>query len=79
MGGSQRTTESLFEDIDGSVLVGFGNWLAESLDVSELSNEQVLLLFMVLDRCMKALWHDFRDVLLPLVMRAMAAFDPDAE
>ncbi len=79
MGSSQKTIESVFEDIDGSVLVGFGNWLAESLDVSELSNEQVLLLFMVLDRCIKALLHNFPEVLLPLAMRAMAGFDPDAE
>ncbi|MCP5118854.1 MAG: hypothetical protein GY953_49205 [bacterium] len=79
MGGSGKTTESVFEDIDGYVLLGFGNWLAESLDVSELSNEQVLLLFMVLDRGIKALLHNFPEVLLPLVTRAMAGFDPDAE
>lgn len=77
MGRSQETTESLLEDIDGPVLVGIGNWLAESLDVSELSNEQVLLLFMLLDRGMDALWHNFPRVLLPLVARALKRLDPD--
>lgn len=77
--GSLGPKESLFEDIDGSVLVGFGNWLADSLDVSELSNEEVLLLFMVLDRAMKVLWRHFPELLIPLVTRSMAEFDPDDE
>ena len=62
----------LLEDIDGPVLVELGNWVAEALDATELSNQQVLLLYVLLERGMDALWRNFPDVLMPLCMRAMA-------
>jgi len=79
MGGSQKTSAPLFEDIDGPILVGLGNWLAESLEVAELSKEQVLLLFMLLDRGIDALWRNFPSVLLPLVIRILERFSSDDE
>ena len=41
----------LFEEMDGPHLIELGNWLASSLDVSELGTEEVLLLHMLLVRC----------------------------
>lgn len=79
MGGSQKTSAPLFEDIDGPILIGLGNWLAESLEVAELSKEQVLLLFMLLDRGIDALWRNFPEVLLPLVIRILERFSSDDE
>lgn len=79
MGGSQKTSAPLVEDIDGPILVGLGNWLAESLDAAELSKEQVLLLFMLLDRGIDALWRNFPEVLLPLVIRILERFSSDDE
>lgn len=67
MGYHKQPTGPLLEDMDGPILVGIGNWLAESLDVSKLSHKQVLLLYMVLGRCIDALWREFPKVLLPLV------------
>jgi hypothetical protein len=77
MGGSQKTGSPLLEDIDGPILVGLGNWLAESLDAAELSTEQVLLLFMLLDRGIDALWRNSPEVLLPLVIRILERFSSD--
>ena len=83
MGGSQKTSAPLFEDIDGPILVGLGNWLAESLAeslvVAELSKEQVLLLFMLFERGIDALWRNFPSVLLPLVIRILERFSADDE
>ncbi len=79
MGGSQKTSAPLFEDIDGPILVGLGNWLAESLDVAELSKEQVLLLFMLFERGIDALWRNFPSVLLPLIIRILERFSADDE
>jgi len=79
MGGSQKTSAPLFEDIDGPILVGLGNWLTESLEVAELSTEQVLLLFMLLERGIDALWRHFPEVLLPLVIRILERFSSDDE
>jgi len=73
MGRSEeRDAEALFEAIDGEYLVGLGNWLARSLDPLELENEQVLLLQVVLERCMNALWQAFPEVLAPYIMRMVA-------
>lgn len=58
-----------FDELDGPHLVEFGNWLAESLDISELSPEQVLLLHLMLDRCLKALWNTFPEILMPYAQR----------
>ena len=59
MGRREQDTDTLFEVMDGPYLVKLGNWLARSLDVSELGNEEVLLLHMMLDRGLKALWRTF--------------------
>jgi hypothetical protein len=77
MGRREQDVEPLFEDMDGPYLVGLGNWLARSLDVSELGNEQVLLLHMVLERGLNMLWQAFPEVIAPLVMRMMASLDDD--
>ena len=79
MGRSQETDETLFKAIDGPVLVAFGNWLADSLDASELSNEQVLLLSTLLGRGMDVLWHHFPHVLVPMVERVLAQYDDEDE
>ncbi len=79
MGRHTQATEPLFEDIDGPVLVGIGNWLAESLDILELSNEQVLWLYMMFGRYIDALWREFPDVLLPLTIRLLKRLDEDDE
>lgn len=50
-----KSSEPLFDDMDGPNLVGLGNWLAESLDLSSLSNDQVLLLLLLLARALEAL------------------------
>ena len=69
--------ETLLEEIDGPILVAIGNWLAESLDASELENEQVLLLHLILERCSKVLWRMFPEVLAPLALRALARLEED--
>jgi hypothetical protein len=71
--------ETLLEAGDGPVLVALGNWVAEALQVEELSNKQVLLLFMLLDRGIDALWRQFPEVLLPLMMRAVARLEQDEQ
>lgn len=71
MGRSEQNDGPLFEEMDGPYLVAFGNWLADSLDLSELSPEQVLLLHMVLDRCMHALWGQHPKVLMPYMSRML--------
>lgn len=77
MGRHERDTESLFEDMDGPYLVGLGNWLVRSLEVSELEKEQVLLLHMVLERGLDMLWRTFPEVFAPLAMRMVARLDND--
>ena len=79
MGRYEQPTEPLLEELDGPVLVGIGNWLAKSLDVSELSNEQVLWLHMVLVRGINALWQQFPEVLSPLMHRLLMHLDEDDE
>ena len=59
----------LLEDGDGAVVVGLVNWMAKSLDPSELSKEEALLLFMVLSRVVAALWHSFERELLIVLRR----------
>ena len=71
MGRSEQNDGPLFEEMDGPYLVAFGNWLAESLDLSELSPEQVLLLYMVLERCLHALWGQHPEVLMPYIARML--------
>lgn len=77
MGRHKQDDASLFEEIDGPYLVAFGNWLAESLDASELSPEQVLLLHIVLDRGLKALWNLFPEVLMPYMERMLARMEEE--
>ena len=79
MGQYEPPNETLLEEIDGPILVGIGNWLAESLDASELKNEQVLLLHLILERCSKVLWRLFPEVLAPLALRAMARLEEEEE
>lgn len=62
-----RKQDELLEDGDGPYLVRLGNWLARSLDPTELSKEEALLLFMVLTRIMSALWNGFERELLIVV------------
>jgi hypothetical protein len=75
MGRREQNDGSLFEEMDGPYLVAFGNWLTESLDASELSAEQVLLLLMVLDRCLHALWRLFPEVLMPYMTRMLTLME----
>ena len=79
MGWHAKAPEGLLEDMDGPVLVGLGNWLVESLDVSELENEQVLLLFMLLVRALDALQKEYSDILLPLMTRLVMKLEQDDE
>jgi len=72
MGRRTDGTEALFEEMDGPRLARLGNWLASSLDVSELGTEEVLLLEMVLGRCQDALWRAFPEIFVPLYQRRMA-------
>jgi hypothetical protein len=65
----KKNDTPLLEDGDGSVVVGLVNWMAKSLDPSELSKEEALLLFMVLTRATAALWHSFERELLVLLRR----------
>jgi len=74
---SDRNTTPLLEPMDGPLLVELGNWLAESLDVSELSKEQALFVFMLVERLSNALWREFASTLLPLVMRNLGDLDAD--
>lgn len=75
----ERDAEALFDAIDGQYLVRLGNWLARSLEPSELENEQVLLIQLVLERCMNALWQAFPEVLAPYVMRMLALASAEDE
>jgi len=79
MGRYKQPTEPLFEELDGPVMVGIGNWLAKSLDVSELSSEQVLWLHLVLGRGISALWQQFPEVLAPLTLRLLMRQAEDDE
>ncbi len=61
--------DKFLEDGDGPYLVALANWLARSLDPTELSKEEALLLFMALTRIMGALWNAFERELLIVVRR----------
>ena len=71
MGQSEQGTKTLFEELDGPYLVELGNWLAQSLDPSELTAEQVLILQMVIERCMNALWQTFPEIFTTYFARLM--------
>jgi hypothetical protein len=77
MGRGTDDSEALFEDLDGPHLVGLGNWLVDQLELSELEKEQVLLLYMLLERATNALMQAFPEVLGPLFMRMLQALDDD--
>lgn len=79
MGRSTEDAETLFEDMDGPYLVRLGNWLASSLDVSELDKEEILLLQMILERGLSVLWETFPEVFTSLMMRAILMQDPDED
>ena len=79
MGRHAKPADPLFKDIDGPILVGIGNWLVESLDASELKNEQVLLLYLVIDCCMDVLWREFPELIVPFVLRTIERLDLDDE
>lgn len=76
--GSPNIPEPLLQEIDGQVLVGLGNWVANSLDVEDLTDEQALLLYMLLNRAVDALWRFIPDLLLPLYKRIILA-DGDSD
>lgn len=71
MGQSEQGTKTLFEELDGPYLVELANWLAQSLDPSELTTEQVLILQMVIERCMNALWQEFPEIFATYFLRLM--------
>ena len=71
MGQSEQGTKTLFEELDGPYLVGLANWLAQSLDPSELTTEQVLILETVIERCMNALWQAFPEIFATHLVRQM--------
>lgn len=79
MGRHEQHEGPLFEELDGPVLVSIGNWLVESLDASELENEQVLLLDLIISRCMDALFRLFPEVLGPLILRQLARWVTDED
>ena len=79
MGRYEQPREPLFDELDGPFLVGLGNWLAESLDASDLSNEQVLLVHLVMDRCLDVLWRQFPEVLMPLMARFVERLELDED
>lgn len=73
----QHATTPLLEPIDGPVLVALGNWLADSLDVSELTTEQALLLSVFADRLTIALVREFRLPMLLTTLRSLEQQDAD--
>lgn len=75
--GSPNIPEPLLQEIDGQVLVGLGNWVANSLDVEDLTDEQALLLYMLLNRAVDALWRFIPDLLLPLYRNVLTDDDLD--
>lgn len=75
MGWHAKDEDAPFDALDGPHLVAFGNWVAESLDISELPPAQVLLLNLMLDRCLKALWDAFPEVLMPYAQRMLAGME----
>jgi len=79
MSWRERPSNPPLEPIDGPHLVELGNWLADSLDVSELSKEQALLLWVLADRLLNALWREFASVLSVVVMRTIAQTDADLD
>lgn len=78
MSWRQRPTTPLLEPLDGPILVELGNWLADSLEVTQLSKQQVLLLSTLIERLAKALWREFADDLRILVLRNIAQLDAEA-
>jgi len=79
MSWRERPSNPPLEPIDGPHLVELGNWLADSLDVSELSKEQALLLWVLADRLLNALLREFAGVLSVVVMRTIAQTDADLD
>lgn len=75
--GYPNIPEPLLQEIDGQVLVGLGNWVANSLDVEDLTDEQALLLYMLLNRAIDALWRFIPDLLLPLYKKFLTDDDLD--
>jgi len=79
MSWRERPSNPPLEPIDGPHLVELGNWLADSLDVSELSKEQALLLWMLAERFLNALWREFADVLSVVAMHSIVKMDADLD
>lgn len=79
MSWRERPSTPLLEPMDGPLLVELGNWLANSLDVSELSREQAVLLWVIVDRLADALWREFGDVLRAVAMHITARMDADLD
>lgn len=75
MSWTERPSNPPLEPEDGPLLVELGNWLADSLDVSELSKEQAVLLWMLTDRLWDRLWREFADVLRAVAMHITARMD----
>lgn len=72
----------VFEESDGPILVGILNQLVDSFDIEELSREATLLLYVLLDRALRALWQQYPSELTEFykqMLMAAAAMDDDEE
>ena len=56
----------LMAEENGVYLARIVNQAADSFDVAALSNEEAIVVYMLLDRITDALWSEHKRVLLPL-------------
>lgn len=75
MSSSKESSTPLLEEIDDPIVVAIINQVAESLDGVELSVEAALLLAVVIDCVMNALWLQYPHELLLVYSRAIMATD----
>lgn len=62
---------------DAVVLGGIMNRMAKSFDVAALSVQEALVLYMVLDRAMSALWNCYEKELMQVLLRSLKAMDDE--
>jgi hypothetical protein len=77
MTSSKAPVRPLLEESDACILIGIINRIVEALDPAELSVEEALVVYLVLDRAMGALWREFARELILVYGPAIMASNAD--
>jgi hypothetical protein len=76
---SKEPARPFLEEGDAAILAGFINRIAESFDVAELTTEEALLAYLLLDRAMGVLWDKYKRELIFVFKRTLAPLGDDDE